>query len=111
MMEVLQSFFKNIPVHPYKPYSSFVSFSNKREKKMLLALSALLHYRPKCENAKVQSASGMVCCIMEDGQDLTVQIPFPFCSMLAHFFSEAKRIYVDRLKCLDSYQTNGQDSR
>ena len=81
--EVLQSFFQIIPVHPYKLHSSFIFFSNKRKKKILLAL---LHYRPKCENAKVQSASGMVCCIMEDGQEFTVQIPFPFCSMLASFF-------------------------
>lgn len=75
--------FQNIPVHQYKPYSGFISFSNKREKKTLFAL---LHYRPKCENAKVQSASGMGCCIIEDGQDLTVQIPFPFCSLLASSF-------------------------
>ena len=39
---------------------------------------------------KCKSASGMVCCIMEDGQDLTVQIPFPFCSLLTSSFQRRK---------------------
>ena len=46
--DVMQSFFQIIPVHPYKLHSSFIFFSNKRKKKILLALLHCLHYCTVC---------------------------------------------------------------
>lgn|SRR5574344_2103418 len=86
-------FFQNIPVHPYKPYSNFISFTYKREKKMLLALLHFLHYCPIDQSAKMQKCKVQaVCCVAlwRDGQDLTVQIPFPSCSLLASSFQRLK---------------------
>ena len=104
---------QNIPVHPYKPYSSFISFSDKREKKMLLhyctfctiAISTKVR---KCKSAKCKQYLTLH---FEGWSGFNSSNSFSLLFLVGIFFSKAKGISVANLKCVDSYQIKGQDSR
>ena len=80
-------FFKT---YPYNPYSILFPSLTKGRRKYSWHYCTFCTIALSAKVRKCKSASGMVCCIMEDGQDLTVQIPFPFCSLLTSSFQRRK---------------------
>lgn len=94
---------QNIPVHPYKPYSSFIPFSDKREKRMLLhyctfctiALSTKVR---KCKSAKCKQYLTLH---FEGWSGFNSSNSFSLLFIVGIFFSEATGFSISSLKSLD----------
>lgn len=101
-------FFKS---YPYKPYCSFISFSNKREKKIFLTLLHFLHYYTIDQSVKLQKCKRYGVLHYEGWAGFNSSNSFSLLFIVGFFFSEATGFSISSLQSLDSHQTKWKESR